>query len=71
MQLNPVAVNFAKGGCCILDELICKGELKFEGKCITEEVAAAIKEGRENKSPHVEAAKAMGLACCKSKSCGR
>ena len=60
-----MAADFAMGGCCILDEMISKGEEKFEGKCISADVAAAIKAGREAKGSHSEVAKGFGLACCK------
>lgn len=61
-----MAVDFAQGGSCILNELIKTGQETFEGGCISGEVAAAIKEARENKSDHLEASKAMGLSCRKS-----
>ena len=68
MQLNPVAVDYAQGSCCLLNEVITTGKESYEGLCVSDEVAAAIKEARANKSPHVQAVKSFGMACCKSNS---
>lgn len=65
VQLNPVAVDFAAAGFEILEYVIRTGKVDFETAVLNpgDDVKDSISKARDCTDPHVNAAKAWGIAC--------